>query len=379
MVDNQGATVTRCYFTCKPEDSQARFVNFPDTYEPNAFSINNSVYQNDHLEGFAEGGVLYQGKLYIGKNESLSLTYSGVLANGDNMADDCEMVCFEEGNQMTGTGGTIDNPTNTTVTLTLGGSNVNVVASLVLDAAAADEDVNYNKLLAHDGEHRNVTMRNINVYTDDAWNTLCLPFDISTDASGNAGNIAGSTVSKAEIKTLSSSSFADGTLTMNFANATTLSAGTPCLIKMQGSYVWQAPVFLGVTVKSDKPAEVETESVSFCAGWEQTTLLTNDNTKLFMADENKMFYPTADVPVGGFHAYFQLEGLTASDLQPNLAHAFIFNFTDDEPTAITSQEMVNGQCATANDVWYTLDGRRINGKPSEKGIYINNGKKIAIK
>ena len=41
--------------------------------------------------------------------------------------------------------------------------------------------------------------------------------------------------------------------------------------------------------------------------------------------------------------------------------------------------MVNGQCATANDVWYTLDGRRINGKPSEKGIYINNGKKIAIK
>ena len=379
LVDNQGATVTRCYFTCKPDDSKARFVSFPDTYEPDAFSINNSAYQNDHLEGFAEGGVLYQGMLYIGKNESLSLTYSGALANGDNMADGCEIVCFEEGNQMTGTGGTIDNPTNTTATLTLGESNVNVVASLVLDAAAADEDANYNKLLAHDGEHRNVTVRNINVYADDAWNTLCLPFDISTDASGNAGHIAGSIVSKAEIKTLASSSFDNGTLTMNFASATTLPAGTPCLIKMTGSYVWQAPVFLGVTVRSDKPAVVETENVSFCGGWEQTTLLSDDNTKLFMAAENKMYYPTADVPVGGFHAYFQLDGLTASDLDPNPAHAFVLNFIDDDPTAITGQEMVNGQSSMVNDSWYTLDGRRLSGKPTEKGIYINNGKKIAIK
>lgn len=29
--------------------------------------------------------------------------------------------------------------------------------------------------------------------------------------------------------------------------------------------------------------------------------------------------------------------------------------------------------------WFTLDGRRINGKPSQSGIYINNGKKVVIK
>ena len=29
--------------------------------------------------------------------------------------------------------------------------------------------------------------------------------------------------------------------------------------------------------------------------------------------------------------------------------------------------------------WFTLDGRRLNGKPSEKGVYINNGIKIIIK
>jgi hypothetical protein len=31
------------------------------------------------------------------------------------------------------------------------------------------------------------------------------------------------------------------------------------------------------------------------------------------------------------------------------------------------------------DAWYTLDGRRIDGKPGTKGIYINNNKKVIIK
>lgn len=32
-----------------------------------------------------------------------------------------------------------------------------------------------------------------------------------------------------------------------------------------------------------------------------------------------------------------------------------------------------------NGIWYTLDGRRLQGIPAKKGIYINNGKKIIIK
>ena len=32
-----------------------------------------------------------------------------------------------------------------------------------------------------------------------------------------------------------------------------------------------------------------------------------------------------------------------------------------------------------NDTWYTLDGRRLNGKPAARGLYIHNGKKIIVK
>ena len=36
--------------------------------------------------------------------------------------------------------------------------------------------------------------------------------------------------------------------------------------------------------------------------------------------------------------------------------------------------MVNG-----SDAWYTIDGRKLDGKPTQRGIYINNGKKTIIK
>lgn len=32
-----------------------------------------------------------------------------------------------------------------------------------------------------------------------------------------------------------------------------------------------------------------------------------------------------------------------------------------------------------NDTWFSIDGRKLNGKPVKKGLYINNGKKLVIK
>jgi hypothetical protein len=29
--------------------------------------------------------------------------------------------------------------------------------------------------------------------------------------------------------------------------------------------------------------------------------------------------------------------------------------------------------------WYTLDGRRLNGKPTQRGVYVSNGRKVVIK
>ena len=50
-----------------------------------------------------------------------------------------------------------------------------------------------------------------------------------------------------------------------------------------------------------------------------------------------------------------------------------------ETTAIGTLDTKTGEMTFDSEAWYTLDGVRLSGKPSTKGIYINNGKKIVIK
>lgn len=46
-------------------------------------------------------------------------------------------------------------------------------------------------------------------------------------------------------------------------------------------------------------------------------------------------------------------------------------------TGITTTNFTN--YTNAADAWYSLDGRRLSGKPTKRGMYLNNGKKIIIK
>ena len=50
-----------------------------------------------------------------------------------------------------------------------------------------------------------------------------------------------------------------------------------------------------------------------------------------------------------------------------------------ETTAIGTLDTTTGEMTFDSEAWYTLDGVRLSGQPSTKGIYINNGKKIVIK
>ena len=50
-----------------------------------------------------------------------------------------------------------------------------------------------------------------------------------------------------------------------------------------------------------------------------------------------------------------------------------------ETTAIGTLDTKTGELSFDSESWYTLDGVRLSSKPSTKGIYINNGKKIVIK
>lgn len=50
------------------------------------------------------------------------------------------------------------------------------------------------------------------------------------------------------------------------------------------------------------------------------------------------------------------------------------NFLDGQ----TGIEAINREPLTNNQIWYTLDGRHLTGKPTMKGVYINNGQKVVV-
>ena len=50
-----------------------------------------------------------------------------------------------------------------------------------------------------------------------------------------------------------------------------------------------------------------------------------------------------------------------------------------ETTAIGTLDTQTGELDFEGGGWYDMSGRRLNGKPSQKGMYINNGKKVIVK
>ena len=174
------------------------------------------------------------------------------------------------------------------------------------------------------------------------------------------------------VKELSSATFADGTLTLNFATAASIEAGKPYLVKVAANTDLSAAPFTGTIVSKDAQPFTSTD-VDFIPTLGATTIPDGDTKAvLFLAAGNTLLNPSAlPANIKGFRAYFQLKGEAAS-----LARAFSIDFGDGEATGIIAID--NGQLTIDNDRYYDLQGRRIS-KATQKGVYIQNGKKVIIK
>ncbi|KWW33466.1 MAG: GLUG domain-containing protein [bacterium F083] len=244
--------------------------------------------------------------------------------------------------------------------------------NLTLYDADGDAIDNATRLGYYNGiENVDVTLSGRTLYKDNSWNTICLPFAMTAEQ-------VTAQLAPTKLMTLSTATFDDGTLTLNFADATEIEAGKPYIIKWTGNTEWGNPTFTGVTVSSAAPTDVTGTAANFHGIYTPYSTGGENKSMLYLGAENKIYYPNADMTINAFRAYFTLNnGITVGDL-PQQARAFVLNFGD-ESTGIISID--NGQLIIDNsmDAWYSLDGRRLTGKPSRAGVYINNGKKIVIK
>ena len=194
----------------------------------------------------------------------------------------------------------------------------------------------------------------------DKWNTLCVPFAISEE----------------EIK----ANFGEGTLvekfdavngnTVNFANATSIEAGVPYLIKP--TVAGTTYTFYGKEVSADAPKAEGNADVTFQGIYSPTDITNNGTVKAAGVTEGgKVLFVNAGSQTKAFRCFF-----TISD-NASITPAMLKISIKGVETAINSIVMDNSN-ATDNAV-YNLQGQRVNGNSLTKGIYIKNGKKFAVK
>ena len=284
-------------------------------------------------------------------------------------------------------------------------SSVNFTTTDATSIGLIDNGDNTAVIAANSDEQRNVTLVGRTLYKDGDWNTLCLPFSVTLvdspldgatvmeldvtgtyDAEGNASVNGGF-----------ATGFSDGTLYLYFKSATSIEAGKPYLIKWTDDDDIVNPTFSDVTVNSDAPEAIKSTDgkVSFLGNYAPEGFAANDKSVLYLGAENNLYYPSKDMTINAFRAYFHVNtnaGVRAVSLHFG---------NEEETTGIISIDngkwiMDNGAEANSSlftlhsslSSWYDLQGRKVNGQRSmfnvqrsmlKKGVYIHNGKKVVIK
>lgn len=194
----------------------------------------------------------------------------------------------------------------------------------------------------------------------DKWNTLCVPFAISEE----------------EIK----ANFGEGTLvekldavngnTVNFADATSIEAGVPYLIKP--TVAGTTYTFNGKDIIADAPKTEGNADVTFQGIYSPTDITNSGTVKAAgVTEDGKVLFVNADSKTKAFRCFFTLND------NATISPAMLKISIKGVETAINS--IVMGNNNAADNAIYNLQGQRVNGNSLTKGIYIKNGKKFAVK
>lgn len=242
-----------------------------------------------------------------------------------------------------------------------------VVANIEYDTdlELREENVNTTVLADWDGYEADINLKR--TLKAGSWNTFAIPYDISTGFLNILKNYYGITA----VKELTDASLTDGTLNLSFDDAKKIDAGKPYLVMVESDLDLSSLAVPEVVKATPQP--FTSTYVDFIPTLGKTTIPAGDvKNVLFMTSGGYLKHPTTlPADIKGFRAYFQLKGDAAN------AASFNLDFGNGETTGINS--LTSEPSSKGEESIYSLDGRRLSGKPAQKGVYIVNGKKMVIK
>ena len=218
-------------------------------------------------------------------------------------------------------------------------------------------------------------------FTEFMTSTVCLPFAY-TKKEGDGSFYAFTNIEKVGNEYVA---------TMTEPAATTLEANTPYLylpnadgdVDFGGAYTIPASLTAGSTTSNGWTFKGTFETI------EWTTAPTG--TYGVSAQDINDIYQGEFVKVGQYvrikpmRCYLENESFAgargtnrAAEQLPETIKVRLVS-ANGEVNGIGTISTKTGEGTIDNGAWYSLDGRRIVGKPSTKGVYINNGNKVIIK
>lgn len=215
-------------------------------------------------------------------------------------------------------------------------------------------------------ENANVTLQR--TLSKDYWNTFCVPFALDKD------QVTQYFGEGTQLRTY------EGNCENNivyFATVDNIEAGKPYIMK-PGNAVVTNPTFEGVSMvatgldENGNPQAVGATTTVQMKGIYNQVLLRTDKTELFLGDNDLFYYPinnTESRTIGGLRAYFIVpQGTDIKKLRANL---------DGTPTSLGTIF----DTEESNAPVYNLQGQYVGNslRALKSGIYIQNGKKVAVK
>ena len=202
--------------------------------------------------------------------------------------------------------------------------------------------------------------------TAEKWYSIVLPFETTVrEVSHNFGYAVVNILNTANT---------DNTKIAFKLHMGAIPANTPFVVKIDEAKNMNTVTFAGKTiVESAAPEVADASGVKFIGSYSHKVgFKANEYFFSISASKNEYYYgsETNTTYMAPLSAYFQVPENSA-------ARKLEFEEPDGSTTAIDIVAV--GSKTMINEGWYTVNGMKLEGAPTEKGIYIRNGKKVVLK
>lgn len=192
------------------------------------------------------------------------------------------------------------------------------------------------------------------LYKDGNWSTLSLPFAVTDGDESDGLTFSGTPLEGATVVTLDSATYENGTLTLNFEEATAIEPGKPYLIKWANDPEHPAviyPEFYGVTISNTSTSEnaIDAGIITFKGQYDAQHIGEDgDSTLLYLGTYSTFRYPDGEMIIGSCRAYFKVKtdlGDVNGDGQVNITDVTVLInhlLTDDASLIVIEKADING-------------------------------------